>query len=66
MRHGLRRMAARLKPRRQTRKFIGRLLGEHFAGHVPAQLFRIVEDRVQDREFFRVGEIVQSEIEGFR
>jgi len=66
MRHGLRRMAARLKPRRQTRKFIGRLLGEHFAGHVPAQFFRIVEDRVQDREFFRVGEIVQSEIEGFR
>jgi hypothetical protein len=33
---------------------------------VPAQLFRIVEDRVQDREFFRVGEVIQSEIEGQR
>ena len=53
MRHSLRRMAARLKALRQTREFIGRLLGEHFAGHVPAQLFRI-------------GEIVESEIEGFR
>jgi hypothetical protein len=59
MRHGLRRMAARLKPHRQTREFIGRLPGEHFAGHVPAQLFRIGEDRVQNRQFFRVGEIVE-------
>ena len=33
---------------------------------MPAKLFRIVEDRVQDREFFWIGEIVESEIEGFR
>lgn len=66
MRRGLRQMAARLKALRQTRELIGRLLGEHFAGHVPALPFRIVEDRVQDLEFFRVGEIVQSEIERFR
>jgi hypothetical protein len=62
---GLRRVASRLKALRKAGEFVGGLLRHHLARHVSAQFLGIVEDGAQDREFFRIGEIVEGEIEGF-
>lgn len=58
--------AAPLQAQRNGREFVRRFPGEAGASLGRPQFVGLVEDRAQDRELLRVGEVVQREFVGFR